>query len=269
MSEPGFWVRVRTARIIPILVVYLAACWAVLQGVDALREAFSLPGWVRPVAAALLLIGLLVVTATAWIQAHPLTKARKAQGEIPGTWELAPRALVGELVAGEVPHLTWARSILGGVFALVLLFLLAGLAALFHHVDGRVLEPEPTGEGGSPKSAPVAFLAFERTGKEPATSPSHYDQLSGIGEIGWIILGADPMVPARPGARGNPRPPVHSRREDIMPTYDYICQKCGRTFQRVEKISEHGQKKPRCPACKSPRVERVFSSVFVKTRKKS
>ena len=54
-----------------------------------------------------------------------------------------------------------------------------------------------------------------------------------------------------------------------MPTYDYVCAKCGKTFQRIEKISDHGQKKVRCPGCKSPRVEQIFSSVFVKTRKKS
>jgi putative FmdB family regulatory protein len=54
-----------------------------------------------------------------------------------------------------------------------------------------------------------------------------------------------------------------------MPTYEYVCNKCGRAFQRVEKISDHGQKKVKCPECKSTRVEQVFGSVFVKTGKKS
>ena len=54
-----------------------------------------------------------------------------------------------------------------------------------------------------------------------------------------------------------------------MPTYDYSCQECGHSFQRIEKISEHGEKKVRCPECESTRVERVFSSVFVKTSRKS
>ena len=54
-----------------------------------------------------------------------------------------------------------------------------------------------------------------------------------------------------------------------MPTYDYICKKCGENFHRIEKISEHGTKKIRCPSCKSTRVEQVFGTVFVKTRKKS
>jgi len=54
-----------------------------------------------------------------------------------------------------------------------------------------------------------------------------------------------------------------------MPTYDYACQKCGHTFQRREKISDHGQKKVKCPECKSTRVGQVFSNVFVKTSRKS
>lgn len=54
-----------------------------------------------------------------------------------------------------------------------------------------------------------------------------------------------------------------------MPTYDYVCQKCGHEFQRIQKITEHGSKKVRCPECRSTRVEQVFGNVFVKTRKKS
>jgi putative FmdB family regulatory protein len=54
-----------------------------------------------------------------------------------------------------------------------------------------------------------------------------------------------------------------------MPTYDYVCRKCGHELQRIEKISEHGTKKVRCPKCKSKKVEQVFTSVFVKTAKKS
>ena len=71
------------------------------------------------------------------------------------------------------------------------------------------------------------------------------------------------------GGRPTQRALVQSRRNFQMPTYDYACQKCGHAFQRVEKISEHGLKKVKCPECKSTRVERVFTSVFVKTSRKS
>ena len=53
-----------------------------------------------------------------------------------------------------------------------------------------------------------------------------------------------------------------------MPTYDYACQKCGHTFQRIETNSDPGTKKVRCPECKSTRVGQVFTSVFEKTTRK-
>lgn len=97
--------------------------------------------------------------------------------------------------------------------------------------------------------------------------------------MGRNYLEADGMCLGRGGrfiplvmGRGTVHPPydqVHARRIRNMPTYDYSCQKCGHTFQRTEKITEHGEKKVRCPDCKSTRVTQVFGSVFVKTAKKS
>jgi putative FmdB family regulatory protein len=55
----------------------------------------------------------------------------------------------------------------------------------------------------------------------------------------------------------------------IMPIYDYVCHACGHEFQLVERISEHEKTKPRCPECKSTKVERVLTGAFVKTGKKS
>ena len=54
-----------------------------------------------------------------------------------------------------------------------------------------------------------------------------------------------------------------------MPTYEYRCTSCGETFSRVERITDHPSNRPVCPKCKSDRVEQRFSSVFVKTAKKS
>ena len=59
------------------------------------------------------------------------------------------------------------------------------------------------------------------------------------------------------------------RRTSGMPTYEYACRKCGHAFQKIEKISDHGAKKVRCPKCKSLKVEQTFSGGFVKTSKKS
>jgi putative FmdB family regulatory protein len=54
-----------------------------------------------------------------------------------------------------------------------------------------------------------------------------------------------------------------------VPTYEYRCTSCGETFSRSERISDHPSARPTCPKCKSDRVEQTFSSVFVKTAKKS
>lgn len=54
-----------------------------------------------------------------------------------------------------------------------------------------------------------------------------------------------------------------------MPIYEYRCQKCGKKFECVERISEHDSKHPRCPKCKSAKVVQVLGSFFAKTSKKS
>jgi len=54
-----------------------------------------------------------------------------------------------------------------------------------------------------------------------------------------------------------------------MPTYAYRCQGCGKKFNVVESISEHGKAKPKCPKCGSGKVVRVPGLVQVITGKKS
>ena len=54
-----------------------------------------------------------------------------------------------------------------------------------------------------------------------------------------------------------------------MPTYEYRCEKCRKRFSRVETISQHGKKRPKCPKCGSAKVMQVFSLFFAKTGKKS
>lgn len=54
-----------------------------------------------------------------------------------------------------------------------------------------------------------------------------------------------------------------------MPVYDYQCRTCGHEFQVVEMISAHEKHRPKCPKCKSTKVERVLTGAFVKTGKKS
>ena len=54
-----------------------------------------------------------------------------------------------------------------------------------------------------------------------------------------------------------------------MPTYDYRCEKCGKRYAVVQRISEHAGRAPACPKCKSRRVRRELGSFYAKTVKKS
>jgi putative FmdB family regulatory protein len=54
-----------------------------------------------------------------------------------------------------------------------------------------------------------------------------------------------------------------------VPTYQYRCENCGKTFERTETISEHEALKPPCPKCGSKKVSFVPGRVYVVTTKKS
>lgn len=121
-----FWSRVREAHLVRVVAVYLAASWLILQVAALLQEQLDLPHWLTPVAVVLLAIGLVIITATGWVQSHPLTSSRARAEEIPGSWEIDLRDVGRSVTRGRLPHLTWARAILGGVVAFSLLFGLAG-----------------------------------------------------------------------------------------------------------------------------------------------
>jgi putative FmdB family regulatory protein len=50
-----------------------------------------------------------------------------------------------------------------------------------------------------------------------------------------------------------------------MPTYQYRCEKCGKTFECTETISEHEVTKPQCPNCRSKKVSAIPGRVYVVT----
>lgn len=54
-----------------------------------------------------------------------------------------------------------------------------------------------------------------------------------------------------------------------MPTYEYRCAECGKTFIQDSSIAEHEAARPACPKCGSRNVAQSFSAVYVKTSKKS
>jgi len=158
---PEVWSRLRRSRFVGVLAVYLGASWLVVQVANELREALDLPAWVSPVTVILLLVGLLVVLATAWVQSHPAVAQRAEREEVPGSWELDLGEAASSIRKGRLPHLTWGRAIVGGVFAFSLLFGFAGLYVLGKD-RGRNLAPQPLLAG---EAAPgIAVLPFDVRG---------------------------------------------------------------------------------------------------------
>jgi len=57
-----------------------------------------------------------------------------------------------------------------------------------------------------------------------------------------------------------------------MPTYEFLCQKCGKVFELISSISEYEHKRKeglQCPGCGSSEIVQQISGFQVKTSKKS
>lgn len=132
MNEPSLWSRLKKVRLLQVLVLYLGAAWVVIEVTDTLQGVLSLPDWTSGVAFVLLLTGLVVILATAWVQSHPMLEVREEAGEVPDSWEVGVRDFGRTLRAGRLPHLTWGRALVGGAFVFSLLFGFAGMYVLFH-----------------------------------------------------------------------------------------------------------------------------------------
>ena len=89
----------------------MLASWAVLQVVDTLGGALRLPEWIEPMALVLLIIGLPIVLATAFVQ-------EGVSGRDPGDVEMAAPATPPSGASGLF---TWRKTFAGGVLAFALL----------------------------------------------------------------------------------------------------------------------------------------------------
>jgi putative FmdB family regulatory protein len=54
-----------------------------------------------------------------------------------------------------------------------------------------------------------------------------------------------------------------------MPIYEFVCRACNKTFEVVKPVPDFDPGNIECPACGGKEVERVWSSVFAITSKKS
>ncbi len=103
-----------------VLGIYLAASWIVLQVIDVVGNNFGLPDWVAPAALVILLLGLPIVIATAFLQEGMTTKAPEPPSQ--------SQADVGEVETRPAPEpsgrsrlFTWKNSLIGGGAAFALL----------------------------------------------------------------------------------------------------------------------------------------------------
>ena len=144
----------RLARLGKVLVAYVVASLITWQLVHALTAQLQLPAWVEPLAIALLVVGLLVILVTGWVQARP-TWERSVQQK--PAWALDLSEAVDELRQQRIPELTWPRAIVGGVMAFGLLFA-AALAYVTLSEAGWFLAPR---RAVAEPGRAVAILPFE------------------------------------------------------------------------------------------------------------
>ena len=117
-----------------VLGIYLVASWAVLSVVDTLGGALNLPDWFPSVAFALLIVGLPVVLATAFLQeGGPGRDARDVEGGGAPTEAPAP--------GGVSDLFTWRNAFTSGVLAFALLGFVGSGWILF---GGGLRRSEPT-----------------------------------------------------------------------------------------------------------------------------
>lgn len=111
-----------------VLGVYLAVSWGVYQVVKELTELFGLPDWVPGLGIVLLLIGLPIVLATAFVQ-EGAPRMRDALLE-PSDPTLIPMSATSPQPSPVSPRrhvlFTWQKAVLGGVVAFLLLGITAG-----------------------------------------------------------------------------------------------------------------------------------------------
>ena len=54
-----------------------------------------------------------------------------------------------------------------------------------------------------------------------------------------------------------------------MPSYEFFCKECKKSFQRVMTLAEYEKGGIACPQCKSKKVEQKPAAFFAMSAKKS
>ena len=177
-----------------VLGIYIVASWIALQVVDVLVDNFGLPGWFPAFALGLLVIGLPIVLATAFVQEGVSQRpgSRTVGDGEGGAVEPAAEA------AGQREHgvrwnlLTWRNALTGGVLAFALWGALAAGWLLF----GGSAEPGASAAAALEEVETTAYrrsiavlpLANRSTGEEGEffAAGVHDDILTQLSKIGAL-----------------------------------------------------------------------------------
>ena len=103
--------EIHRRSLLQVLGIYIFASWVVLQVLDTLEDMVTLPEWFAGLAIGLLVVGLPIVLATAFVQGG-------GPGRDGGDSDVAVQATPP---GGASSLFTWRNAILGGVAALTLL----------------------------------------------------------------------------------------------------------------------------------------------------
>ncbi len=131
-----------------VMGIYLGGSWVALQAVDVLANNFGLPPWFPGLALGLLVIGLPITLATAFVQERVVAPLVAGEADDPAA---DPRASVAASRPTHHRLLTWRNAILGGVGAALLW---AGVAV------GWLMFGRPAAGGAAEEVAGVALRSI-------------------------------------------------------------------------------------------------------------
>jgi len=188
-----------------VLAIYLAGSWIALQVVETLAETLDLPEWAPGLAFTLLVVGLPIVLATAFVQegrgfggedgSGPGSKAPVDEPLSEGQADSDPNLALGsqESLEAALSLFTWRNAVAGGIAAFALWGILsAGWIFLGPGFGGE--ETSGLAAGGTEVAADgvqtIAVLPFANMSgtdeAEPFTVGIHDDILTQLSKIGAL-----------------------------------------------------------------------------------
>jgi TolB-like protein/Flp pilus assembly protein TadD len=172
--------------------IYLVVSWIALQVVDVLQQNFGLPEWFPAFALGLLVLGLPIVVATAFVQ-EGLGARPRAEAEAGSAGRPVERAATAE---GSGGLLTWRNALFGGGAALALWGAIAAGWMLFGNAGNVVEDGEATRvaavAGPSEDLRSIAVLPFatrsEQQADEYFSEGMHDDLLTQLSKIDSLTV---------------------------------------------------------------------------------